>query len=465
MNSTPQGETKGRPILPEKTTLMVDGRVFYVHSYRSEGGSGGVWKIVDDNGCPYALKLAYKLDESRTGELFSKLPVLKEIKYDHIVPILHFGRLPVIENGPLLADNLWRSSKKQGLPFWIMPYAQSNLEEYLASTEDVEERLGLAVQLCFALRRVHSYLALGPDGNTERFFHGNLKPANILLFSRRKHYSLKIADLGMGPLQDSPYLAPEQRQNAAVDFRCDLFAVARILRELAGRDADLEALLREMEQPRPEDRSNELKEIVKTLSQEQSRLLEKRMAYNHFLLGAQLYEAGHYDYALKDFEQAVALDPSLFIAFFYRANALKALDKPEEALSSYGEALKLNMSDPRLYENRGELYASLDRHREAVEDFEKALSLDPEAASAHGSLGLVYLQLGEHQKALTQFDRLIAITSDFAPAYVDRGDALVALRQFESAIRDYGKALELEIESPEEVREKLRHAQEMAAGS
>jgi tetratricopeptide (TPR) repeat protein len=60
--------------------------------------------------------------------------------------------------------------------------------------------------------------------------------------------------------------------------------------------------------------------------------------------------------AIKDYTDAIKLDPSSAVAFFNRGNAYDQLGDYDRAIADYTEAIKLDPNDPDVYINRGQAY-------------------------------------------------------------------------------------------------------------
>lgn len=68
-----------------------------------------------------------------------------------------------------------------------------------------------------------------------------------------------------------------------------------------------------------------------------------------------------YEKALKHFEQAVRIDPSLYEAFTYLGYANRRLGRYPQALAAYEQALKLNAEYSYAIEYQGEAFLGLNR--------------------------------------------------------------------------------------------------------
>lgn len=173
---------------------------------------------------------------------------------------------------------------------------------------------------------------------------------------------------------------------------------------------------------------------------------------------------------------AVALNGRSDEALSNYGYALKALNRPQEALTLFTRALAVNPRNPLTYHNRGSILAEAARnYPEAIEQFDKAIAFNPGFAEAYASKGncleklrrfeeaiLAYdkalsirpdldpamlgrgnslRNLGRTDEAFATYDRALAIKPDFADAWVGRGDVLVDLEHFDEATAAYAKAL------------------------
>jgi len=84
-----------------------------------------------------------------------------------------------------------------------------------------------------------------------------------------------------------------------------------------------------------------------------------------------------------------------------------------EAIKQFQEALKLNPEKAEIHYNLGLTYQAKGLWDEAIEEYRKALELNPEDAEAHNNLGIVYYNQGNCQKAIEEFKFALSINPDF----------------------------------------------------
>jgi tetratricopeptide (TPR) repeat protein len=91
--------------------------------------------------------------------------------------------------------------------------------------------------------------------------------------------------------------------------------------------------------------------------------------------GMQASQAGRYDQALQAFDQALKLKPNDPAIISYKATVYYAKGNNAKAMELCNEAIKINPSFARAYNQRGMIYQSQEKYREALPDLKKAKAL------------------------------------------------------------------------------------------
>lgn len=91
--------------------------------------------------------------------------------------------------------------------------------------------------------------------------------------------------------------------------------------------------------------------------------------------GIENCEKGHYDQAIKDFNQALKLKPNDAAIITFRGVAKYAKGQLDQALADFEQAIKLNANHGKAYYQRGMIYENRQQYGKAVEDIKKAKSL------------------------------------------------------------------------------------------
>jgi tetratricopeptide (TPR) repeat protein len=148
--------------------------------------------------------------------------------------------------------------------------------------------------------------------------------------------------------------------------------------------------------------------------------------------GASLKAMQKPDNALESYEEAIKLDPDFFIAYFQKGNLLATLNRDEEAVEAYQEAIKRIVPetvDPECVKLHEGLISSLSRLRRYEE---AALACIEEGKS-----------LADKNKAIECFNKAIQLNPKLEDAYLQKGLALASQNRHVEAIEAYEKVLEL----------------------
>ncbi len=151
-------------------------------------------------------------------------------------------------------------------------------------------------------------------------------------------------------------------------------------------------------------------------------LTPKERAVERFLnQGLEKLDRQNYQEALKDFNQALALDPSHENTRISRGDLLLQKREYQKAIADYTEAIEQNPTFAYTYLSRGQAYEALGKYQEAIADYTQALEIYPEDGFGYSHRGAVYAQIGEHQKAMADLNKAIELNPGRADAYLNRG--------------------------------------------
>ena len=166
--------------------------------------------------------------------------------------------------------------------------------------------------------------------------------------------------------------------------------------------------------------------------------------WDHFRRGNRHYDAGEYDDAITDYNQAIDLDSNIAAAYYNRGVAYTKLGKYAEAIADYDQAITLDPQDAAAYNNRGIAYRNLGKYAEAIADCTQAIALDPKYAVAYSNRGDANNHLGKYAEAIADCTQAITLDSKYAGAYNNRGIAYGNLGKYTEAIADYTQAIVLD---------------------
>ena len=197
---------------------------------------------------------------------------------------------------------------------------------------------------------------------------------------------------------------------------------------------------------------------VKITPQEQQRLASSRTvdppAYEAYLKGRYHWNKGTeegYREAMKDFQQAIALDPNYAPAYAGLADYYWATDElaPKDAMPRAKEnVLKALTLDAGLAEGHETLaiikfYGDWDWPG-AESEFRKALTLNPSYAEGHRMFAVYLSELGRADEALQEIRSAEALDPLSLPTTVTAGWVLFYARQFDQAIQQCSNVVEMD---------------------
>jgi protein O-GlcNAc transferase len=143
-----------------------------------------------------------------------------------------------------------------------------------------------------------------------------------------------------------------------------------------------------------------------------------------FLLATIKYSGHHWHEAVTLYQRVCGLAPHIGFLRVNLALALQELERFDEALRAFDEALKLDGPSVSLYYNRGVLLQRYERLDEARHEFEYALALEPGHVSSWINLSAVYLAIDDTDGAvrcchhgLYLDNANVALTANLATAY------------------------------------------------
>ncbi len=170
------------------------------------------------------------------------------------------------------------------------------------------------------------------------------------------------------------------------------------------------------------------------------------------LLGNVLNNLQRYQEALASYDQALELKPDKDQAWNNRGNVLDDLQRYQEALASYDKALELNPDDDRAWYNRGNVLRKLQRYEEAIVSYDKALELNPDDDQAWYNRGIVLDDLQRYQEAIASYDKALELNPDKDQAWYNKSCVYSLQRNCDLAIENLAHAINLNPECREDAK-------------
>jgi len=160
------------------------------------------------------------------------------------------------------------------------------------------------------------------------------------------------------------------------------------------------------------------------------------LALAHHYRGAEYLKTGRDDEAIADLDRAIALNPTLYTAFYDRGLALSHKGEHARAIADYSEAIRLHPDLHYLYLHRGRSYAATNRYEEAVADYKMALYYRPKSVPSLVALGDAHWQQGRNQEALAAYRQAMRLKGDLLKAYPGLVAKLAALEGGDRIVLD-----------------------------
>ncbi|GHV04041.1 hypothetical protein AGMMS50229_04560 [Campylobacterota bacterium] len=114
----------------------------------------------------------------------------------------------------------------------------------------------------------------------------------------------------------------------------------------------------------------------------------------------------------------------------------------QEAIRQFTQAIKLDPNKAQAYYERGLLYGILGEYEKAIEDYTRAIKINPDYADPYVNRGFLYAKF-DHSKAIADFTRAIKNNPNYAWAYDGRGNSYLSLGDTKKAIEDAKRACDL----------------------
>jgi tetratricopeptide (TPR) repeat protein len=148
----------------------------------------------------------------------------------------------------------------------------------------------------------------------------------------------------------------------------------------------------------------------------------------HWRKGNALDDLERHEEAMKEYDEAIRLEPtkSTESAYHYdKGNTLCKLGRYEEAIKEYDEAIKLNPNNPTLM-------TAYNHNRDvALRRYKRAILREEE--DYHENKGIELLAAGKYDDAIKEFEK--------ANSHRGKGDALSELGRYDEALAEYDKAI------------------------
>jgi tetratricopeptide (TPR) repeat protein len=150
------------------------------------------------------------------------------------------------------------------------------------------------------------------------------------------------------------------------------------------------------------------------------------------------------DRAIADFSEAIRLEPGNVRAFSGRAANWVVKKEFDRAIADFDKVIRLQPKDASLRVDRGDVWqrkGDLDR---AIADYDEALRLDPKSLQGLAARGLAWREKGDLDRAMADFDEAVRAAPDWAGNYLMRSDIWYRKGNLDRALADCGEGIRRE---------------------
>ena len=132
------------------------------------------------------------------------------------------------------------------------------------------------------------------------------------------------------------------------------------------------------------------------------------------------------------------------MAHYLLGNALADRGQIDEAIRQYQEAIRLQPGYAEYHYNLGSVLARSGQTGEAIRQLQEALRLQPDNVMARLNLGNALDESGQIDEAIRQYQEALRLQPDNAMAHLNLGISFATKGQIDDAIRQYQEALRMD---------------------
>jgi tetratricopeptide (TPR) repeat protein len=136
-------------------------------------------------------------------------------------------------------------------------------------------------------------------------------------------------------------------------------------------------------------------------------------------------------------------DPKNADAWYGLGNAYIGLNRHNDAMDAYRQALRINPEFADAWYNLGIACVKLKHYDDAIETFRQAIHIDPNNAAAWNNLGNAYGELERYSDATDAFRQGLRINPEDALTWYNLGNAYIGLNRHNDAMDAYRQALRI----------------------
>jgi TonB family protein len=174
---------------------------------------------------------------------------------------------------------------------------------------------------------------------------------------------------------------------------------------------------------------------------------DPKTAYEFVERGMEHVHAEQFDCALGACSEAIRLDSRLATAYACRGGVLSNTGEFLKALKEFDQALNLQPNNGDFFYSRAQVHDRLGNINQALIDLDKATELIESEFGRSVAFALrarIYEKSGRLDDGITDYTQAIRLAPDFAYHHANRGDLYFEKKEFEKAVVDYSEAIRLD---------------------
>ncbi|MBZ0188089.1 MAG: tetratricopeptide repeat protein, partial [Candidatus Obscuribacterales bacterium] len=156
-----------------------------------------------------------------------------------------------------------------------------------------------------------------------------------------------------------------------------------------------------------------------------------------------------FDSALKEYSEALTLEPGRPEILHSRGRVLTGLKQYVRSIGDFTKALKTSSNQNEVLIDRAAAYIFNGDVNRAIRDYNRILKNDPAYVKAVYGRGLAYMKLKQYDDAIGDLERVTKMLPSFANAYKQEGLALSIQGKKEEAFTVFSQGIERIINNPE----------------
>ncbi len=150
-----------------------------------------------------------------------------------------------------------------------------------------------------------------------------------------------------------------------------------------------------------------------------------------------------FDKAMQDCDRALQLDPKLAVAFSTRAQVWAVRLDADKAMIDCNEAIRLDSKSAYAFAVRASVWHMKRDGDKAFEDCEESLRLDPKCSMALKERGTIWSDKGDFSRAILDFNEALHLDPKYCLLFNNRGSAYNNLGFVDLALKDFDESIRL----------------------